>query len=245
MKTLGPLRTSSGSSLMSTMVGLALGMIGILAMLSVFQTMAKANAGAGASATADGSIASGMLGAQIDIQKAGFGIESTTNSCLGSSTAGPSGTGNTDLVLISGAQLSGSGVMTGSEQTITGTPIAGNAVVWHWIENGNEQCQGLLATAGGLLTLAPVACDSAHEWSSLAWTSAPLIETGTISSFPADPNDTSNPFSQSGFFKATSSACSPFGKASGSTSARVSFAAGNRFTGGASIASVCIPNICK
>ena len=236
-----------GSTLISTMVGLSLGMVSILAMLALMKTLTKTNVNVSIASKSNGAIASGILAAQLRVQTAGYGIESTTASCLGSSD-GPSGAANTDFIIASGASLTNT-TLSGTLSSIgaAGTAAAmGNAIVWHF-NDGTSQCEGLLAVNGGLQQIGPVACTDATSWNSLAWsTTSSFIPSSAITSYPADPYDTNNAFSQSNFFKAAkSTSCAPFGVSTGIATLQVRLGVNNSFSGSSNIANICLPNICK
>lgn len=76
-----PFSRQRGVSLVSTMVGLTLGLLSVLAMLSVYMTQVRqiegtsAEPGVRARSALDGQLALGLLSLQFDMQQAGFGIE--------------------------------------------------------------------------------------------------------------------------------------------------------------------------
>lgn len=239
----------TGSTLIATMIGMALGMIGIVAMLSLMQTVSKVNVSAGGAARSDGSIAAGTLGAQMAMQKAGYGVESAVNTCYGAAVSGPSATANTDVVILSGAVLSAAGVLTGTAVNIGATGaagVAGNAMVWRWLESGVSTCEGLVASAGGLTLIGPNSCVTATAWAAQVWTFNALIAPGVISTFPVDPSDAANPFTQAKFFKAQRVAtCAPYGLGPPLKGVQASFGAGNSFAGPGTVMSACLSNVCQ
>lgn len=72
--------TQRGVTLVSTMVGLALGLLSVLAMFTVYLTQARqiegtsAEPGVRSRSALDGQLALGLLALQFDLQQAGFGI---------------------------------------------------------------------------------------------------------------------------------------------------------------------------
>lgn len=68
-------RPQAGASLVSMMVGLVISLITIGAMLAVYRTAATVSTAASATTQREGQLASALLGAQIDLQQAGFGLE--------------------------------------------------------------------------------------------------------------------------------------------------------------------------
>lgn len=68
-------RGQAGASLVSMMVGLVISLITIGAMLAVYRTAATVSTSAAATTQREGQLASALLGAQIELQQAGFGLE--------------------------------------------------------------------------------------------------------------------------------------------------------------------------
>ena len=246
---MGLKKTSKGTTLIATMIGLSLGIVCIMAMLSLMQTVAKVNVGAGGAARSDGAIAAGMMGAQFEVQKAGYGVESPASSCYGAAVNGPSASANTDVMVVSGASLSTTGVLTGTALVIGAAgaaAVAGNAMVWRWMESGVSTCEGLITSGGGLVLMGPNPCVDATAWAATTWTSNLLAAPGSIVSFPTDPTDAANPFTQAKMFKAQKvAACSPYGASTPSTGVLVRFGAGNTFTGPGTISTACLANVCQ
>lgn len=228
----------AGATLISTMVGLMLGLMASVAVLMAYRTIAlQSGAANGASLrTALGSTA--LFAAQADLQRAGFGVESSSSNCAGSAQSSASGTANTDFVLLSGASLSAAGALTGTATTIAaagGTLQTGNALIWHWLEGSTHRCAGLVAgssTAGGLKTLRPVNCTAATAWSTTTWTGADYIPAGQFTGSSALQ-----------FSAIRSTSCWPYGKgpASGATPGLLVTLS----VGTGSVYTLCLPNICK
>ncbi|WP_313517379.1 PilW family protein [Pseudomonas sp.] len=76
------MRRQRGMTLISMMVGLVISMFSIVAMLSLYRSLVHSAVVATRDANLDGQIAAGLLSAQLEIQSAGFGIESAGNADL-------------------------------------------------------------------------------------------------------------------------------------------------------------------
>lgn len=70
-----PRRQQAGFTLVSMMVGLVISLITIAAMLAVYRASATVSTSAAATSQREGQLASALLGAQIELQQAGFGLE--------------------------------------------------------------------------------------------------------------------------------------------------------------------------
>lgn len=68
-------RLQTGTSLVSLMVGLVISLITIGAMLAIYRATATVSTEAAATTQREGQLASALLGAQIELQQAGFGLE--------------------------------------------------------------------------------------------------------------------------------------------------------------------------
>jgi Tfp pilus assembly protein PilW len=66
-------------SLISLMIGMLISMIGVLAGFILYQNMVKVTLQTRTDAAQDGQLASAMLSLQLELQSAGFGIDSATN----------------------------------------------------------------------------------------------------------------------------------------------------------------------
>lgn len=64
-----------GMTLVGTLVGLLLSVLGVVAMLSLYRTMVDVSTSSTRSALRDGQLASALLGAQMELQAAGWRIE--------------------------------------------------------------------------------------------------------------------------------------------------------------------------
>ncbi len=162
-----------GFSLVSMMIGMAISLILLTTLLSLYQTTIAASQTSIARASLNASVESSLLTIQKEIQEVGFGSSSSMSS---------------NLVLLRNAVLSG-GSLTGSAlhaPTGFGYNPSGNALVWSWVEpkTSTTMCQGILITPGGqLVSLDETSCSGASSsWSSLQWTTSNLVSTGLASS---------------------------------------------------------------
>jgi hypothetical protein len=147
----------SGFTLISLLVGLVISMVVLLATLMAFKNLTRASVSSREDSSADSLRLSSVLGSQIALQSAGFGLSSPA---LG-----------IDMVALSGATLdTTSKKLTAGTQAAIGAP--GNALVWGSDLGGGYQCEGLYApVTGGLWRLQAQACTRANTgWSSLTWT---------------------------------------------------------------------------
>jgi len=192
-----------GYTLISMLVGLLIGVITVGGMLMLYKSLVVVARDVKTQAVQDGEVVASVLGAQVELQEAGFGV---------SATAGQ------DLIVIAGATLqtdkSGKGKLAGTAATSYATAVRGNAVVWGYNPTGNSaapdpaayRCSGLLLVAdpehapdvpgAQLFALQPVACDNAQSWNQLSWQSRALTS-------PESMQDT-------GQFEALASSCWPY-----------------------------------
>lgn len=68
-------RAQAGVTLISMMVGLVISLITIAAMLAVYQAASGVSTAATTTTQREGQLASALLGAQIELQQAGFGLD--------------------------------------------------------------------------------------------------------------------------------------------------------------------------
>lgn len=66
-----------GQSLISMLIGLAISLITIAAMLVLYKTLINVSTNASRAAVRDGQVSAALLGAQMDLQSAGFGVAAT------------------------------------------------------------------------------------------------------------------------------------------------------------------------
>lgn len=227
-----------GATLIASMVGLTLGLLSSVAVLTAYRVLAQQTGTANGAAMRTSLSGAALHAAQYDVQRAGFGVESAAGNCAGSAQASASGSANADLILLSGATLSNAGVLSGTAATIAaegGALASGNALVWHWREDATDRCAGLLAGvsgAGGLRSLRPVSCSVPVSLPALTWTTADYI--------PADQftGDSAIQFSA-----IRSNSCWPYGKGEAGSSTPGLLV---NFKVGSSVAyTVCVINICR
>ena len=231
-----------GATLISTMIGLLLGLFAVLSVMTLYKTQVNQTFQTRTNTSIDGQVAAALMTTQLEVQRAGFGVEVvaavspavTPNSCLGTATAGPNGTANTDVVLLSGATLTGN-TLAGTAQTISATAVTGNAVVWRSVDaSAASTCSGFIAVGGGLKLLPSVACTNATTWASGTWAGAQdVVVPGTLSAGKAMA------------FSAKMASCTPFGRGTSSSVLELTTSVGQSVDNITSSAISCIPNICQ
>lgn len=252
-----------GASLISMLVGLVLGLIAIVSMMSVYKVLVFRGTDLRTNAKQDAQVSTALIAVNLDIQKAGYGVEATP-SCVGTTIQGPAAAANTDLVIVTNATLSApltaSSTLAGTAQTITSADTAGSAVIWHWVDPTlGSRCTGLVATqgtfsprkGGGLIRLAPMACTNATQWNSLTWAIDHLIADNTLppeiaavaatSTAPAIPATDNKAVT----FSARRGSCTPFGAGAATPATVLTVAAGNSTMNLESSTTLCLPNICQ
>ena len=150
-----------GFSLLSLMIGLVISLIVLLATLIVFKNMVRTSVSSREDSSSDSQRMSSVLGAQIYLQGAGYGLSTATV--------------GTDIVVLSAATYDATTTkLDGGTAVAAGA--AGNAVIWGRDTGSGYQCEGLYAPAtGGLWHLLPVTCASASaSWSSATWSTVVL-----------------------------------------------------------------------
>lgn len=218
------------------MIGLLVGLFSILAIMMLYKVILSQSATMKKAANQDGNVSSAFLTAQMEIQKAGFGLEAATNSCNGPSVVGPSGTMNTDLILLSTAQLN-AGTLTGTTRSMNaagGANVSGNAILWNTTTSGANTCTGIVAQNGGLVLIKSAACTAVANWGSAVWTSDELIPSGQLAGAQAAQ-----------MTAVQTTACQPYGKGAASTGVNVTLSAGLSTNSATASQSICLPNICK
>jgi Tfp pilus assembly protein PilW len=183
---------SGGFTLISMLVGLVIGLIGIAAMLALYRTLINTSNQITQQAANDGKIATSSLISQQQLQQAGFGMANATP--------------GTDLVVLTGAALA-NGQLSGTAVASYGATVTGNAVIWDYnptavsatTNPSGVLCEGLVVTTtgtsatannAGLQWLSPVSCTNAAQWQSLNWQFnqlAPIKSLGTTSNFQVSP----------------------------------------------------------
>lgn len=197
MHMIRPRRSMSGFTLISTLVGLAVGLLSIAAMLTMYRDVASTAHFVQEQSRRDGQVASSSLVSQQEMQQAGFGI---TGAAIG-----------TDLVVLSNASLSGD-KLKGTAITSYGASVTGNAVIWGFnptaatgkTDPAGYQCEGLLVTSKGLQWLKPASCKDAVHWQSVSWQTHQLASTDNL-----------GPLS---IFQAASGSCFPYQQQATTTS---------------------------
>ncbi|WP_204377431.1 PilW family protein [Aquitalea magnusonii] len=145
----------AGFTLIELMVGMVVGLIVVMTMLSLYKTASKSTAEAGYGAIMDGQIAGGIIMADRLLQSAGYGYASGSNAY-----------GSTLQVYLASSTVS------------TGT--AGNALVW---KSGATTCQALVANGNNLIFYGPAS--SGYTCSSgLALPASSNASQGIITSVP-------------------------------------------------------------
>lgn len=156
-----------GMSLISLMVGLVISLIILLATLIIFKNLTRTAISSKEDSKNDAQRLSSVLTGQILAQSAGFGISSAAV--------------GTDLVLISGASLGTSNILSGSLVAVGGQ---GNAVVWgEKLDGATYQCEGLYSpSTGGMFRLGPVNCTSASAaWNTITWSTTTTLDNSSQS----------------------------------------------------------------
>ena len=191
------MRKVAGYTLISMLVGLLIGVITVGSMLMLYRSLVIVAKDVNLQTARDGEAVAGALGAQLELQQAGFGVDGTTAK---------------DLVLLSGAKLDNlaQGKLTGTAATSYGSAVRGNAVIWGFNPSGASanpdpsayRCEGLLldtsnAQTSQLYELKPVACQNAAAWATLSWDAYPLTPAGDVRT--------------SGQFEVVRGSCWPFG----------------------------------
>ena len=213
------LRHQRGFSLIGIMTGLLISTLAALSALSLYRTLVVRSVESGPRANQDGHLAAGTLGAQMELQGAGFGI----------GTLATPAAANTDLIVLADATLDASGHLGGSVRPLTAsTQASGNAIVWAANPTlASIECSALLASNGGLKLLRS-ACGAATQWSTLNWqTASELIPPGGVSASGAT-------------LRAERSSCWPFGQA-GANSQAIKLTLWDDASAWKS--SVCLPNV--
>lgn len=222
-----------GLSMISLMVGLMLGLLSTVAAMALFRSVVQNAVGAQDSLAQDTVVSSAMLTAQLEIQRAGYGIGDVNNNCAASAEFGPAGAANADLRLLSGASLSGARV-DGTGVTIAAAEREGNALLWQWRnEVGVDQCGGLLSVDGGLQLLQRADCAGLVNLAAINWTVTPLIPASRLAGVDEV------------VFAARGELCWPYQKAAPVTGVVMRMSAGNSSAALQTAYSICLPNICR
>ncbi len=161
-----------GVSLVSLMLGLLLGLMSVLAAVSLFRLQAQQSVTTQRVSTTLEAQTIGLQVAELSVQQAGFGLEDSDSQ--------PSGQANSDFMLLSGASLPSSAssaisLAGASLQLITdATAVSGNAVLWRWRDpnSGNFLCAGMIGSNNGFYLLGDTACSANSNLQSQSWPAA-------------------------------------------------------------------------
>jgi hypothetical protein len=214
------------------LIGLLLSLLSTVGAMTLFRAVVQNSVGAQADAAQDSVLSSALLSTQLEIQKAGYGIEDAASNCAGVAFASPSAAVNTDLVLYADASVDGSAVA-GTPVSIDATQRAGNGLFWRWREAGTDRCGGVVAEQGGLRALRSDDCPGLASIATIDWEVLPLIPDARLSEDDAVR------------FAAQSGSCWPFGKSAPETGVLVTLSAGNSTEGLGTQYETCLPNICR
>lgn len=210
-------------TLVGLMVGTTISMIVILGLMALYRNVLHVSVEAGQDARHEGQVSTGLMGAQMLLQAAGFRLD---NSAYGS-----------HLVVLSGSALT-AGALSATAQAMVNdaslSPAAdsasGDAIVWVANSPGGDlslaTC-GLLrpaGAAGGLShSTAPCPSGRADGWSTLSWsTPRTLVETQAVR------------------FRLVRRACRPFGVEEGAGGLQVEVSTAS--VQGEIVNSVCLAN---
>ena len=236
--------------MISTMVGLFIGLFALLSMVSLFKVQARQTIQTKGTTRIDGQISLGFVAAQLEMQKSGFGLEDTSsasNTCEGNLTPGRKGRVNQDFVMLKNASINAAGNLSGNVVTINpagGVLATGNALVWHWNNGTTDQCSGLISQGGGLKLLQDIACTDATQWSTLTWPTAQVQDVVAVNTLNFIPKASTLNVDKSFSFSASMGSCAPFGRSTSAPALTVTTTAGQSMQAVAVSNDVCIPNIC-
>ena len=217
------MKQHSGFSLVSTMIGILLGTISILAMMMLYRNVVQQSMTSMVYSREDSEMQSAFFSIQKQLQKAGYGVEAASV---------PDGTANRDVVVLANASMDGA-QLRGTLRTIGTTPVNGNAMVYNWMEGSTSMCSGILAGSDGVQILLPQTCSNASAYASLNWTPY----------FLAGPkfNATATPIN---FSVNTVTNCYLYGKVAAGNSLRVGVSSPRSISAlGEETAALCLPNI--
>lgn len=204
-------RIQHGYTLISMLVGLLIGVITVGGMLMLYKSLVVVARDVKAQAVQDGEVVASVLGAQVQLQEAGFGLGATAGK---------------DLIVIANAKFENK-KLSGTAAASYDNAVRGNAVVWGYNPSGNGaapdpaayRCAGLLLVVDAnhaadvpgaqLYALQPVACDSAASWNQLSWQRVALTS-------PDSMQDT-------GLFEALASSCWPYAHSDAATAMQLNY----------------------
>ncbi|GGY17635.1 hypothetical protein [Paludibacterium paludis] len=185
------MKTQRGLSLMSTLIGLLLASITLLAMLVLYRGTVRQTVGDNGSirrASRDVQLDEALMTGSMKLQNAGYGL--------------PAAKAGSDVVVLNGVTFTNGTTLDYAGNPLqTGRSPSGNAILWR-VRGGNTTiCQGLVAPADGNLWFLQTAtdCSLGSAWNTIGWTPLPLL-TG----------NTSVAASQAAVFALSESACWPY-----------------------------------
>ena len=226
-----------GFTIVELMVGLAVSLIIILAMTTLFKNTSRQVYGKGTDATEgvrglipsarqDSQLATSILTIQNKLQSAGFGISSAEL--------------DTNILLITGAALSGT-TLSGTNTTLSPSGVSGNAILWESnldYPTDSRTCHGILSDSTTravylLEAISPTPCDSLKtNWntSTIVWSTKTLIEANLLLSaitLTTEPG----------------AGCSPYGSVATATAGLlITLGYANSSTNTANTTSLCLTN---
>lgn len=153
---------SRGVSLVSLLVAMALALVCLVTALQAYRAVVIGSRSTSTAARVTGTASGLELQLSRLLPAAGWGI--------GGASAQPGGTLNQHLVLLANATLSGTNGLSGSQQTLSATAHAGNAIVWATAIDGSLACSALISRTGqGLQLLGPKPCSTALSALGSSW----------------------------------------------------------------------------
>jgi type II secretory pathway component PulJ len=182
------IKKRKGFTLISLLVGLAISLIIIVALMNLYKAVVQASNSSITRANVNGSLNNSILVGQNMLQQAGYGIVYSSTTTITS-----------NLIVLKNATFNGS-TLSGQAATVPSSQgassVSGNAVIWGWVEptTSTYYCQGLLFYNNALYQLNGTSCSSASNWASTVWSYNILVTTGlaSTSNFVAAYNTCSN-----------------------------------------------------
>ncbi|AMC33633.1 PilW family protein [Janthinobacterium sp. B9-8] len=182
------IKSQSGVSLISMMVGITISLITAVAMLTLFRHSIKISTDTTQISKQDAERSSAMTIAPILLQDAGFGITDASVS--------------SHIIALKGAAFSVANKLSG---TTAASGETANALVWLRNLGTNFECSALFAAPDkGLMLLGPINCSALTEWSTASWPPAkPLASLGTFNFVLSNTAGTCSQFGYASLGKAT------------------------------------------
>lgn len=149
-----------GSSLISLMIGLSIGLATMLTMFEI-NTMVQSNTfSQNEILKEDNSSMTALLSIQQQLSKAGYGIEESNS---------PSATKNVDIIVVSNASLINDKI-SGFKETINEiSPVKGNAILYRYYDDVTSMCAGIYGANAGIYALLGQECNSLDNFESIEW----------------------------------------------------------------------------